>query len=103
MARARTFLDAFLDDNPNIAFEALRPQTASRSFTDYWRGRYGNVYGDYLGSTGRQALAGNIPAQGVTEFLGQYPWESYWQGLSPSARGERPNLYSPRLRWNVPK
>ena len=103
MPRARTFLDAFLDDNPNIAFEALRPQTASRSFTDYWRGQYGSVYGDYLGSVGRTALKGEIPAQSVTEFLGDYPWEAYWQGLSPSGRGERPSMFAPRLQWNIPR
>jgi hypothetical protein len=105
MATERTLLqsslDSFLEDNPNILFEALRPQTASRSFTDYWRGRYGSVLGDYIGGIGRTALKGTIPTEKFQDFVGEYPWTAYWEGLSPSARGERPSMYAPRTRWNM--
>jgi len=100
MARTRTFLDAFLDDNPDIAFEALRPQSASRSFTDYFRGQFGSTYGDYLGGIGREALAGNEPTEEFVDFLGVQPWEAFYQGLSPTARGDRPSLLAPRTNFN---
>jgi hypothetical protein len=107
MARARTFLDAFLEDNPDILFGALRPQTASRSFTDYWRTREGAVRGDYLAGLGRSAMQGGIsktnPGQKYSDFLGDYPWEAFWQGLSPQARGERPSMGAPRLQYRLPQ
>jgi hypothetical protein len=103
MARARNFLDSFLDDNPNIVFEAMRPRTASRGFTDYWRGRYGTVLGDYFGSIGQTARSGQIPTQSFQSYVGEYPWRDYWESLSPGARGERPSLYSPRLRGSYPR
>lgn len=100
--RARTSLDAFLQDNPEITYQAMRPQTASRSFTDYWRTRFGTAQGDYFGSIGKTAIEGEVPRnQYFQDFLGKYPWTSYWEGLSPSAKGQRPSMYAPRMQWNM--
>jgi hypothetical protein len=101
----RPFLSEFLEDRPDILFQAMRPQDQGpgrgRSFLDYWRGRQGNVWDDYLGSIGKAALAGEIPTQTFQSFLGDYPWQQYWSALSPSQRGDRSGLLTPQLRWNL--
>jgi hypothetical protein len=92
----------FLEDNPSILTEALRPRQTSpgfgSSFLDYWQGRHGNVWNDYLGSIGRSALSGEEPTQSFTDFAGNYNWMDYWRQLSPTQRGTQ---RSPSLRWFV--
>ena len=100
-----SFLSAFLEDNPNMLYQAMRPQQQGagmgRSFMDYWRGQQGNVWEDYLGSLGRTALGGEIPTQSYQSYLTGLPWMQRWQQMSPGQRKERPSLFSPRLRWNL--
>ena len=95
------FLSAFLADNPGMLFQAMRPQALSygSNFLDYWRGQQGNVWGDYLGLLGKEALGGNVPNLSYQSFLGNYPWLQRWFQMSPEERGERPSLFAPRLRW----
>jgi hypothetical protein len=98
------FYDDFLEDEPDILFQASRPQTrgpgVGGNFLDYWRGRTRDVYQDYLGGLGRQALAGQEPTGSFQSFLGDYPWQDFWRSLSPSQRGDRSSTLAPRLRYN---
>lgn len=100
MAEHDSFLDAFLEANPDILFQAMRPQSGPPSFVDYFRGRQPQVLGNYLGSLGRAALAGEAPTQTLQSYLGAYPWLQRWQGLSPSQRGDQSSRFAPRLRFN---
>ncbi len=96
-----SFLNAFLEDNPRILFEALRPRDPGlgQNFIDFSRGQQSNIFGDYLGLLGRGALAGEVPDTSFRSFLGNLPWLERFQSLSPAARGERPSQFAPRLRW----
>jgi hypothetical protein len=91
----------WLEEYPEIAYGAFRPQTGSPSFIDYWKGHQGDVYSDYLASLGRMTLGGQPPSLDYSSFLGNYPWMQYWQGLSPTQRGEYPSRFAPSLRWFV--
>ena len=95
------FLGLFLEENPDILYAAMRPQTGGYNFMDYWRRQQGNVWGDYLGSLGRTALAGQEPNQSFTSYLTGYPWLQQWMGLGPEQRGERQQRFAPQLRWNL--
>jgi len=98
------FLDAFLEDNPNILYQALRPGESApgfgNSFIDYWRGRQGDVWNDYLGDIGRTVLGGEEPTQTFRSYLGDYDWMGYWRGLNPGQRGSQ-GSQTPRLRWFI--
>jgi hypothetical protein len=98
-------LNAFLEENPDILFEAQRPQATrpgiGANFLNYWRRHQGDVWSDYLGRFGQTALEGVEPTQGYTSFIKSYPWEDYWKRLSPSQRGEGRGSQGSRLRWDL--
>lgn len=99
-----SFLNAFLEDNPDILFQAMRPRDPGlgQNFINFSRGQQSNIFGDYLGLLGRGALQGEVPNTTFQSFLGNYPWLERFQSLSPTARGERPrSLFAPRLRFNI--
>lgn len=97
------FYDDFLEDNPNILYNAVRPVTTApgrgRSFLDYWRGQQGNVYQDYLGGLGRTALSGQEPTQTFQSFLGDFDFEGFYRGLSPTQRRGGQRAAAPRPRY----
>ena len=90
---------AWLEDYPEAAYEAYRPLTGAPGFLNYWKQRYGDVYGSYMGSLGRTSRMGQMPTMSFMDFLGAYPFAQEWQGLGPRERGERsPGM----LRWRIP-
>jgi len=91
----------WLEETPEALYGAMRPRQGGRSFLDYWRGQEGRVWGDYMAQLGQMAMAGQPPSLHYQEFLGDYPWTQYWQGLSPGERGERRSTFAPSLRWYV--
>jgi hypothetical protein len=101
----RDILDEFLEDNPNLLFQAHRPQTTSPGFgggfLDYWRGRQGDVYNEYLGDIGRTALRGETPTGSFTSFLSNYDFRDRFSAQSPRERGNRIGSFAPRLRYNL--
>lgn len=87
----------WLEDFPRARYGAQIPKGAP-SFQDYWRGQYGNVYGDYQTALGEMAMAGQPPSLMFGDFLGSYPFAEKYNLLSPRRRGYRmPN----RLEWRV--
>ena len=96
-----TFWSQWLNETPDILYAAMRPQTGTRSFMDYWRGQQGNVYSDYLGRLGGMALGGQNPTLNYSDYLQDYPFLSKWSGMSPGERGEQPQRFAPRVRWNL--
>lgn len=92
----------FLDDDPDIAFNALRPTTGSNTFLDYVQGQQSNIYGDYLGGLGRTALAGGSPAQTFTDYLRNFNFRGRFDRLGPRGRGGRlGSSIAPGLVWNI--
>ena len=92
----------FLEEQPNILYQAMKPQQGSRSFMDYWKSAYPDVWNQYLGKLGGQALGGQDPTLQFSDFMSQYPWLKNWLSMSPQARGgTRQSNYSPGLRWYV--
>lgn len=87
----------WLEDFPRAQYGASIPSGA-RSFEDYWRGQYGNVYGDYQTALGQQAMAGQPPSLGFGEFLGGFPFAEQYGLLSPRQRGYR---IPQQLSWRV--
>ena len=90
----------FLEDSPDILYQARRPMRGSTNFVNYWRARQGDVWGDYMGALGRQALAGITPTMSRTQFLGSYPFAQRYNELSPFQRGTQTSRFRPRLRFN---
>ena len=96
-------LSAFLEDEPDILYEARRPQTQraglGRNFLDFYRNRFGDVRNQYLGSLGRTALSGQEPTQDFSSFLDDFDFEGRFRQFSPTQRGDRSAL-APRIRYN---
>ena len=89
----------WLEEQPQAAHGAFRPQTGSRNFMDYWRGQQGNVRGDYMGQLGQMASGGQPPSLNWTDYLQNYPFMAEWMRMSPGQRGA---ARSPSMRWNIP-
>lgn len=87
----------WLEDFPRAQYGATIPRGAP-SFEDYWRGRYGNVWGQYQTALGRQAKAGLPPSLSFGEFLGSFPFAERYGLLSPGQKGFR---QPQRLSWRV--
>jgi hypothetical protein len=96
----------FLEENPNYAFGAFRPQRgmdfsgAPRAFFDYYRNRQAPLEREFEQQLGRQARVGQAPTGTNVDFLRKYPWMANYLALSPEERGIS---YAPRLRWDIPR
>ena len=91
-------LDPFLEEEPDMLFQALRPQTGARGFIDYWRKQQGDIWQDYLGNYGQIALGGQIPNLTYQGFLRDFPFLQEYLKLSPWERGQR---QPGRTFWNI--
>lgn len=91
----------WLEETPSALYGAMRPQTGSQPFMDYWKGQQGNVWEDYWSKLGTMALGGQAPSLNYSDFLSNYPWMSDWLKMGPGQRGERSSLFAPRTRWNI--
>jgi hypothetical protein len=103
MSLHNSFLDNFLADDPDVLFEALRPQygQGSTNFVDYFRPRQGQIFNQYLGQIGRGALEGNVPNLNFTRFLQDFSFQDAYNRLSPSQRGGAPrSRFAPRLQFH---
>jgi len=100
---ALDFLNAFLEDNPDILYGGMfrNLRSPSPNFTDYWRNKSGSVYGDYLSRLGQTALGGEIPTQTYQDYLGGNPWLEDWGKMSPSFRGQQGSRFSSGLKWQI--
>ena len=87
----------WLEDFPRALYGAMMPG-GTPTFEDYWKGQYGNVYGDYQTALGQLALAGQPPSTTFGQFLDSYPFASKYNLLSPSQLGYRTPS---RMRWRV--
>jgi|TARA_R100001530_G_scaffold77721_2_gene54415 hypothetical protein len=101
----------FLEDFPDIAYEAYRPDrfnrpaefpSAPNTFFDYYQNRQAQIEGGYFGQLGAQARAGQAPTATNVEFLANYPWMQRFLALSPQRRGAQSSQFGPRARWDIP-
>ena len=92
---------AFGEENPDILYAAMRPQQGSLNFLDWARNLYPKVSTDYLGTQTRTGLAGGTPDWSFANWLKPYPFLRQYQSLSPQQRGENPQSFAPRTRWQV--
>ena len=92
---------SFIEDDPDIAYPALRPRSGSPSFLDYWMRRGGQVRQDYLGKLGQMALRGQAPNLEYTDYLSKYPFMREYSELGPQERGGDARRYAPSLRWRA--
>ena len=63
---------------------------------NYWQNMYGNVYGQYLGALGQQAMSGQDPNLKWLDSLNNYGWAKNYYNAPKSQTG----LYAPRSRYN---
>jgi len=97
-----SWTDAWLAENPDILYGAMRPTTPSYNYSNYWRGQYSNIWDEFQRGLGQQALQGFEPTQTFQDFLTPYPWLQNYLGQSPGARGQAgQSKYAPRTRWLV--
>jgi hypothetical protein len=93
----------FLGAEPDILYEARRPQTQraglGRNFLDFYRSRFDNVRNQYFGNIGRTMESEETPTQTFSSFLDDFDWAGRFRQLSPMQRGDRSAL-APRIRYN---
>jgi hypothetical protein len=99
MATSNPWL-SFLEDQPDILYGGHLANMGNqpKNFIDYYRSKYGNIYSDYMGKLGQQALSGQAPTLSFSGYLENYNFMNDWRSLSPWSRGSRP---SSRAIWNV--
>jgi hypothetical protein len=90
----------YLIDNPDVAYRGFLGNLGNRSnnFLDYFKNNYNNVYGDYMGKLGQQALSGQAPSMNFLDYLTGYNFNNAYNSLSPTNKGFRP---SARVNWNI--
>ena len=94
-----SFLSAFYDGTPTEQFYASIPQTGNTAMKEYFRGQSNRIYGDYTAAYGRGLQSGQ--AIGLyPDYLKDFPWLQNFYNQSPSARGETPTRYAPRVRYS---
>lgn len=89
----------WFEDDPDLAYYAMRPQSGAPSFLDYWRQRGGQTWGDYQGALGQMMLRGQAPILTYPDFLKSYPFMQRYAQLGPEQRGDNPSRFAPGLRW----
>jgi len=96
----------FLEEEPEIAYFGHQDQFGGRpAQNQYYQGAYQDVYNQYRGQLGSQALGGQDPTTLWTDFLSDFNFRDQFNQLSPSRRGEtesRRSLVSP-LQWLIPQ
>ena len=88
----------WLEQEPEALYRAFVPKQAGSNFLDYFRSRYKDVYGDYMGSLAKTALSGQPPTQSFANYLKQYPFLNEWFSQSARQRGEPTPA---RAFWNI--
>ena len=92
-----------LEFNPEWAYYSSAPFQEGKGFSpmqnQYWRGQYGDVWDEYLGSLGAAEKRGQ-DAPLWTSFLEDMPWTQRYTALGPSLRpGGSTRQYSPSVRY----
>ncbi|MAH48318.1 hypothetical protein CMI37_21010 [Candidatus Pacearchaeota archaeon] len=91
----------FLVDDPLSAYLAFSPRLAgSPNRRRGFRGLFPSVLDEFRGQRARSLKRGVIPTQSFTNFLEDYPILQRYLEEGPRERGERPNAFAPRLRFN---
>lgn len=78
----------FLREMPQAMYNAFIPR-GTNTFLDYFKSRYSDMYGNYMGQLGRQALGGYAPTLNFEDYLKDFPFLKEWYSMSPASRGER--------------
>lgn len=91
----------WLNDTPELLYQAMQPQRGSRNYLDYWLSQYGNIFNRYQGALGQQGLAGQAPSMNFSDYLTQF-WnpQQEWKKLAPQTRG---TSWNPRASWDMSK
>ena len=89
----------FLEEEPKAAYYSYANQWGpGRRQQEYNRGRYSDIYNEYLGSLGGQARAGQMPTGTWNDFLGAHNWnQGYQESLPYGARNPKDNPYARRM------
>jgi hypothetical protein len=90
----------WLEESPLAAWGTFRPRTGSRGFTNYWKGKQSDVWGDYQGALGQQVLGGGEPNINWLDYLNNYQFSDRFKSLPPGERGESNRAFAPQVRWN---
>lgn len=86
----------FLTSNPLAAFYRYFPKAGgSDAYGNFLRNKYGSYYNTYMGQ-----LPEN-PNMSFGSFLGQQDPSKEFRNLAPTLRGERPDLYQPKVRYTT--
>lgn len=102
-----TFLSSFgkqyLQGDPEAAFFGKIAQFGNTRMQEYYRGQSGNIYNQFVGSQGRNIYSGrnDFDYNYFSDYLEDFDFLKNFQKRSPSARGEFPSRFAPRVRWNA--
>lgn len=93
------FLD-WLNDQPEVGYSAyLRGSGGPPGMRRYFGGRFDELWREYEGLLGQQAMSGQDPTLKWTDFLTQTPFTARYARLSPQQRGESTGQFNPYVRW----
>jgi hypothetical protein len=92
------FLD-FLEEQPNVAFQASRPQGGSPASQRFFQNQFENIHNRFLGQLGQQILGGEPPTARFTDFLQDFDFGGFAASQSPFMRGEQQQRFAPSTRF----
>jgi len=75
-------LEQYLKENPGVAYSGFL-QGLDKPQQEYYSPRFNNLYNEYQGTLGSQAMQGKEPTGDFLSFLGGYDFNKMYQNLEP--------------------
>lgn len=89
----------FLEEQPNVAFQAFQPQGVSPARRNFFQKSFTDIHNQFLGQLGNQILQGQQPTARFTDFLGSFDFGGFAASHSPFQRGEQQSRFQPSTRF----
>lgn len=69
---------------------------------DFYQNAFTQIYNNYLGNLGRQALGGSTPTGNFNDYLGGLDYDAYYRQQVPYAeRNQGFSSFVPPVQWRV--
>jgi hypothetical protein len=90
---------SFLEDRPEVAFQAMMPQGGSPASQRFFQNQFQNIHGRFLGQLGQQILQGQAPTLQFTDFLRDFNFGGHAAATPPWLRGAQTQRFAPQTRF----
>ena len=93
------YLRKLFEEEPKASyFSHVNQLGQSPAMQRYYQGAYPDVSSKWIGVTGQQMSAGQIPTD-INTYLQGYPFYEEWMKLAPSMKGTTTGRYAPQTTW----